>query len=922
MRLSIIVPYKSQTVYLNKIVDVLLPQLSKNDCLILADFGKTNFRPKQKLSNQFKHIRVSGTESNILNHIIQRVIPHEYIAIVDFSCIPTDNYVEECKKAIKKNTYHIIFGMIADGGKGMVNTRIKTPKELSPLLCRMSNFIFPREAALKAGLFPPGFKETNSFSHGIAFCFSLRNLAGCNVVYDSNIRVVRKTNSSAFRRSNREKEQLSAFSKRLITEKYHYKKDLEKKAMPISLIISNSKDQNLVDMVKTMLSAKDEVVMLNSERISPGKQLDNIVTSLKNECVIIISPKSTDAAISYIPLFKNNFDTDKILIGQSADIDFNYTDDPDETHIRNDTCICFSKKIYYKGMMTKGHTYQKSLQNFVKEARARLQIARLSEKIIKDIVKEASQEAIINRRKRRKVIPKRKPVDLWVLDYGDQSGIEDLTSIIIPYSHHPSRYSLLLKTLDSLPDPARDNNIEICIVETGPEQFILDLPSEYKYLFVKTPENEPFHRAWALNIGVRILSRGEKIVLADADILYNNKWMEEVKDCNHPAAAWGKLLCLTEGNTRTYLETGILGRNFEKVKTPSLRGAAGGATIIPREVFYKIGGVPEDFKGTRGGPDNALMAKLAKYGYPFDWIDATLIHMWHPTTVPINREIKAKIHEMLGWDGKMWESHIREIGNNWGKVNTIAENEYDNWLEDYNSETVANFYWTGNDFQFLNRLCIISHIEVGHRVIIWVDGDTPDSKYWIDDIPDIEFRDAKEVFDTEEFIKNGGNPRTASTLWSFQFLNQYGGLYCDCDAIAVKSFPKQPWIIATCRDEEISVGVIKVPRPGHPMFQYCIDNIKKDWGNVWVFTEACKKFGIKLTNPHSDFYPYMYGEKSWTNLLRAEPIWDCYSIHFYGNKTSRAGITEKWLDEYPDSRLAQLCRRFFTEYPYVNPDRS
>ena len=64
----------------------------------------------------------------------------------------------------------------------------------------------------------------------------------------------------------------------------------------------------------------------------------------------------------------------------------------------------------------------------------------------------------------------------------------------------------------------------------------------------------------------------------------------------------------------------------------------------------------------------------------------------------------------------------------------------------------ANFFWMGDDFQFLNRLAIISHVIVGHEVVVWLSGKTPSSKYWINDIPGVDIKDADDVVCVNTFF--------------------------------------------------------------------------------------------------------------------------------------------------------------------------
>jgi len=101
----------------------------------------------------------------------------------------------------------------------------------------------------------------------------------------------------------------------------------------------------------------------------------------------------------------------------------------------------------------------------------------------------------------------------------------------------------------------------------------------------------------------------------------------------------------------------------------------------------------------------------------------------------------------------------------------------------------VNFFWRGNDFSYLNRLCVLSHLSVGHGVVMWLSGETPESPYWINDLEHVVVNSADEILDVASFIRGGGNFKTASDLWRFHFLYEHGGLYCDTDAIAIGFFP-------------------------------------------------------------------------------------------------------------------------------------
>lgn len=247
----------------------------------------------------------------------------------------------------------------------------------------------------------------------------------------------------------------------------------------------------------------------------------------------------------------------------------------------------------------------------------------------------------------------------------------------------------------------------------------------------------------------------------------------------------------------------------------------------------------------------------------------------------------------------------------------------------------VHFYWkepknpkNGEGWQFLNRLTLVSHVEVGHTPIIWVDGDEPINKYWISDIPEIEIRNAKEIYETSDFYKKDkSNPRTASTLFSFEIVRQTGEYYADTDAIALRHWPDWKFILAGSEPEHINVGVIKMPK-NHPVLKCSIANINPEWGNVKVFTNCCKEFGLWTNVPDHWFYPVHWKEENHSTNMNCRGKFldniylqnDCFSYHYYSNKVSLLNIDHTWLKnpKLENSLFKRLVKRFFKRYTVLN----
>jgi len=221
--------------------------------------------------------------------------------------------------------------------------------------------------------------------------------------------------------------------------------------------------------------------------------------------------------------------------------------------------------------------------------------------------------------------------------------------------------------------------------------------------------------------------------------------------------------------------------------------------------------------------------------------------------------------------------------------------------------TNVNFFWRGNEFNFLEYIVIKSHIKVGHSPVIWLSEKKPKSKYWNSIEKQITIKNADDICNVSEFISGGGNLRTASSLWRWNLLYELGGIYCDTDAFALRKFPEDEWIVCSAKEDPqlLYTGVLKAP-PHHDIFLDCISNTKKDWGNVKVFTDAYQKNFGKITSSHEGrlFYPYHWKE-CYKLLSNLEIPDDCYSIHFYTK------ALEDYLKKRPEGLIARVKQKIF-----------
>ena len=237
---------------------------------------------------------------------------------------------------------------------------------------------------------------------------------------------------------------------------------------------------------------------------------------------------------------------------------------------------------------------------------------------------------------------------------------EDI-SIVLPYMHSPRRYPLLQECLRVLVETVQ--KAQICVHEIGREQH---LQPDHRYAYLFSPYQGVMHRGWALNRGVRQLARGSKLVLMDADLVVTGQWFEEVRRCDVPSVAWGRIFYLDQASTKAYFSGKKERLSCWRIVRPALDGCAGGISCLDRQLFFDIGGVPEDFEGTWGGEDNTFFAKILSRGHGFSHFRSPVLHLFHEPTTPRVEHKRQQARDMLSWSREAWDHHIATAGDRWG----------------------------------------------------------------------------------------------------------------------------------------------------------------------------------------------------------------------------------------------------------------
>jgi hypothetical protein len=244
-------------------------------------------------------------------------------------------------------------------------------------------------------------------------------------------------------------------------------------------------------------------------------------------------------------------------------------------------------------------------------------------------------------------------------------------SIIVPFMYNGDRWDIFEACISNLHELTKDlDNVEICVHETAPERYITDeFIQRYGIKYLYSQWNEVFHRAWNLNVAAKMLTRGSVLLFMDGDLIVTEDWIKEVLASNHPAIAWGELKDLDEESTKNFLKTGFLGSSFTKIRKPSIDGAAGGATLIPKNIFFDVHGWPEDFRGTWGGEDNIFISKLISFGYQPDIFSSCIFHLYHKHQTERKQSIRNKSQVLLKYSKEDWKKKF--ISNpEWGTIDS------------------------------------------------------------------------------------------------------------------------------------------------------------------------------------------------------------------------------------------------------------
>jgi len=248
-------------------------------------------------------------------------------------------------------------------------------------------------------------------------------------------------------------------------------------------------------------------------------------------------------------------------------------------------------------------------------------------------------------------------------------------SIIIPFMYNGDRFPLFEASIKCLHEYFKDNNnVEIIVHETAPERYLSDdFIKKYNIVYMYSEWNEVFHRAWALNIPAKHIATGDIFVFFDADLIITDEWVNELFCCDisNVYIGWGKMVNLTDRSTSTFLKTGNIINEYERIRYPNPNAAAGGINIIPKSIFFSVCGWDESFEGTYGGEDNVMFCKLQKLGYkPNNYFKSQVYHLFHGHRTYKNPKRFMIFRKLSQWDRSQWNNHIKSV--KWGDLSRLT----------------------------------------------------------------------------------------------------------------------------------------------------------------------------------------------------------------------------------------------------------
>ena len=120
---------------------------------------------------------------------------------------------------------------------------------------------------------------------------------------------------------------------------------------------------------------------------------------------------------------------------------------------------------------------------------------------------------------------------------------------------------------------------------------------------------------------------------------------------------------------------------------------------------------------------------------------------------------------------------------------------------------VCNALWMGSALGPLERACLASFVEVGHRVDLYGYDE-------VEGVPaGVSVRDAAEVLPRSSILRHRatGSWSLGSNRFRYALMRAGRGVWIDCDLLCVRPLPDEPFLFAYENAERINGAVLRIP---------------------------------------------------------------------------------------------------------------
>lgn len=118
--------------------------------------------------------------------------------------------------------------------------------------------------------------------------------------------------------------------------------------------------------------------------------------------------------------------------------------------------------------------------------------------------------------------------------------------------------------------------------------------------------------------------------------------------------------------------------------------------------------------------------------------------------------------------------------------------------------------WIGTRLQYLNQMCLLSHVRAGHPVTLYCT-DT------VENVPEgVTARPATEIMEIDREIVAQTSASFLSNVFRYRMIRATGAVWIDCDAFCHRPFPDAPDAIFAGHGmrRALNCGVVAIPREG------------------------------------------------------------------------------------------------------------